>query len=89
MLAPLSSQGEFEIADAERRAPCWDYVHELVPLELDSGTDRHQGRLRPEHRRRPARPEAAGPQRHRDAISGVKPKGGPQDYVKLARISRR
>jgi hypothetical protein len=83
-LAPLSSQGQFEIADLRART-IWDYIRDLVPLELDSGVIGVKGGYE--------LTTAGGPLQlqlviHNTTVTdlGVKPKGGPQDYVKLAKL---
>jgi Domain of Unknown Function (DUF748) len=83
-LAPLASQGQFEIADLKART-IWDYVRDIVPLELDSGLIGVQGTY--------DLTTAGGPLSlkllvHSTTVTdlGVKPKGGAQDYVKLGKI---
>ena len=84
-LAPLSSQGEFEIADLKART-VWDYVHELVSLELDSGVIDIRGGY---DLSTGGGPLALKLQVHNVTVTdlGVKPKGAPQDYIKLTKIA--
>ena len=83
-LAPLASQGEFQIADLRART-IWNYVRELVPLELDSGLIRIKGSY---ELTTGAGPLAVKLQLHNTTVTdlGVKPKGGAQDYVRLTKL---
>src|SRR4029077_11961873 len=83
-LAPLASQGRFEIADLKVRT-IWNYLRDLVPCELDSGLIGVQGEYQ--------LTTGGGPQARKLAVHkttvtdlGIKPNGGPQAYVKLAKI---
>src|SRR3984957_10461617 len=83
-LTPLSSQGQFEVIDLRART-IWDYIRDLVPLELDSGLIGIKGDY---DLTTGGGPLAVKVLIHTTTVTdlGVKPKGGPQDYVKLARI---
>jgi Domain of Unknown Function (DUF748) len=83
-LAPLASQGRFEIADLKVRT-IWNYLRDLVPCELDSGLIGIQGEY---ELTTGGGPPALKLAVHKTTVTdlGVKPKGGPQDYVKLAKI---
>jgi hypothetical protein len=83
-LAPLASQGQFEIADLKART-IWDYVRESVPFELDSGVIGIKGNYQ--------LTAAGGPLAVQLVVHnatgtdlGIKPKAAAQDYVKLAKI---
>lgn len=83
-LAPFSSRGEFEIASLRART-IWEYIRELVPFELDSGLIGVKGDYE--------LTTAGGPLAvkvivHDTTVTdlGLKPRGGPQDYVKVAKI---
>ena len=83
-LAPLASQGRFEIADLKVRT-IWNYLRDLVPCELDSGLIGIQGEY---ELTTGGGPPALKLAVHKTTVTdlGIKPKGGPQDYVKLAKI---
>ncbi len=83
-LTPLSSQGQFEVIDLRART-VWDYIRDLVPLELDSGLIGIKGDY---DLSTGGGPLAVKVLIHNTTVTdlGVKPKGGPQDYVKLAKI---
>jgi hypothetical protein len=83
-LAPLSSQGHFEVIDLRART-IWDYVRDLVPVELDSGLIAIKGDY---ELSTGAGPLAVKVLIHDTAVTdlGVKPKGGQQDYLKLAKV---
>jgi len=83
-LTPLSSQGRFEVIDLRART-IWDYIRDLVPLELDSGLIGVKGDY---DLSTGGGPLAVKVLIHNTTVTdlGVKPKGGPQDYVKLAKI---
>jgi len=83
-LAPLASQGQFEI-DALRARTIWSYVRDLVPLELDSGLIGVKGGY---ELTAGGGPLALKLDVHDVTVTdlGIKPRGGPQDYVKLAKI---
>ncbi|MBS0378242.1 MAG: DUF748 domain-containing protein [Proteobacteria bacterium] len=83
-LAPLTSQGQFAITTLKART-LWDYVRDIVPLEIDSGLiDVHGGYQLA---------AGDGPLSLKVAVHdttvtdlGIKPKGGPEDYLKLGKI---
>jgi hypothetical protein len=83
-LAPLSSQGRFEITDLRART-IWDYIRDLVPLELDSGLIGVKGDYELSTGGGPLAVKVAV---HNTTVTdlGIKPKGAQQDYVKLAKI---
>ena len=83
-LTPLSSQGQFEVIDLRART-IWDYIRDLVPLELDSGLIGIKGDY---DLSTGGGPLAVKALIHNTTVTdlGVKPKGGAQDYVKLAKI---
>jgi Domain of Unknown Function (DUF748) len=83
-LTPLSSQGHFEVIDLRART-IWDYIRDLVPLELDSGLIGIRGDY---DLSTGGGPLAVKVLIHNTTLTdlGVKPKGGPQDYLKLAKI---
>ncbi len=83
-LAPLTSQGQFEVTSLRART-LWDYVRDIVPLEIDSGLIELHGGYQ--------LAAADGPLSLKVAVHdttvtdlGIKPKGGPQDYLKLGKI---
>src|SRR5579883_159079 len=86
-LAPLTSQGQFEVTSLRART-LWDYVRDIVPLEIDSGLIELHGGYQ--------LAAADGPLSLKVAVHdttvtdlGIKPKGGPQDYLKLVGIEDR
>ena len=83
-LSPLSSQGQFEVIDLRART-IWDYIRDLVPLELDSGLIGIKGDY---DLSTSGGPLAVKVLVHNTTITdlGVKPKGGAQDYLKLAKV---
>ena len=83
-LTPLSSQGQFEVIDLRART-IWDYIRDLVPLELDSGLIGIKGDY---DLSTGGGPLAVKVLIHNTTVTdlGVKPKGAPQDYVKVAKI---
>ena len=83
-LAPLVSQGEFEIADLKART-VWDYVRAIVPFELDSGVIGIKGNYQLTSGAGPLAVELVV---HNTTVTGlgIKPKAATQDYVKLAKI---
>ncbi len=83
-LAPLVSQGEFEIADLKART-IWDYVRAMVPFELDSGVIGIKGNYQLTSGAGPLAIELVV---HNTTVTGlgIKPKAATQDYVKLAKI---
>jgi Domain of Unknown Function (DUF748) len=83
-LAPLSSRGEFEIADLKART-VWNYLRASLPFEIDSGVIGIKGDY--------DLASSGGPlglkvNVHSTALTdlGVEPRGGAQDYIKVARI---
>lgn len=83
--APFASRGAFEIA-ALKAHTVWSYLRDSVPFELDSGVINIKGDY-----------EVASPDRGALQVNvgvgsvavtqlGVKPKGGPQHYIDVARI---
>ena len=83
-LAPLSSHGEFQIADLKART-LWSYLRDSVPFEIGSGVIGVKGDY--------DLPSAGGAPAlklnvQEVAVSdlGLKPQGGTQDYVDVARI---
>ncbi len=83
-LEPLSSQGEFEIADLKART-LWNYLRASLPFELDSGVIAIKGDY--------DLGSGGGPlglklNVRSTALTGlgVKPRGGTQDYINVARI---
>ena len=83
-LAPFSSQGTFEIVDLRART-VWDYIRELVPFEFDSGLIGIKGSY---EMTAAGGPLAVKVNVHNTTVTdlGLKPKGTPQDYLKLAKI---
>ncbi len=83
-LAPLASQGQFQITDLKART-IWDYVREIVPFELDSGVIGIKGSYQ---LTTSAGPLAVELMVHNTTVTdlGIKPKTAAQDYVKLAKI---
>ncbi|MGB9331115.1 MAG: DUF748 domain-containing protein, partial [Steroidobacteraceae bacterium] len=83
-LAPLLSQGQFQIADLKART-IWDYVREIVPFELDSGVIGIKGSYGLTSGGGPLAVELV---LHNTTVTdlGIKPKAATQDYVKLAKI---
>ena len=83
-LTPLASQGQFQIADLKART-IWDYVRDIVPLELDSGVIGIKGDYELSTVNGPLALKLAV---HNVTVTdlGVKPRGGAQDYLKLAKI---
>jgi hypothetical protein len=84
-LAPLSSHGEFEVADLKART-LWTYLRAALPFELDSGVIALSGDY--------DLGSATGPLGLRlnvrnTTVTGlsVKPAGGAEDYVALGRLS--
>jgi uncharacterized protein DUF748 len=83
-LAPLSSQGRFEIADLKART-LWSYLSASLPFEIDSGVIAVNGGY-------DVSSVAAGPiglklDLHSTVTGlGVKPRGTADDYVLLGRI---
>ncbi len=84
-LAPLSSHGRFEIADAKARA-LWSYLSASLPFEIDSGVIALNGDY-------DVSSAAAGPvglklNVHTTTVTslGVKPHGAADDYLSLGRI---
>ncbi len=84
-LAPVSSHGEFEIADLKART-LWSYLSGSVPFEIDSGVIAVKGEYN-------LSLATAGPMTltldvHSTTVTGfaVKPQGGAEDYVRLARL---
>jgi hypothetical protein len=84
-LAPLASQGQFEIADLKART-IWDYVRQSVPFELDSGVIGIKGNY---ELTTGGGPLAVQLVVHNTTVTdlGIKPKAAAQDYVKLAKIA--
>jgi uncharacterized protein involved in outer membrane biogenesis len=83
-LAPLVSQGQFEIADLKART-IWDYVREILPFELVSGVIGIKGNYELTTAGGPLAVELVV---HNTTVTGlgIKPKAATQDYVKLAKI---
>ena len=84
-LSPFSSQGRFEIADLKART-IWSYLRDTLPCELDSGLIGIRGDYQLASGAGPLTLQATV---HNTTVSelGIKPRGGAQDYVKLAKIS--
>jgi hypothetical protein len=84
-LSPFATQGEFEIADLRART-IWNYLRGVLPCELDSGLIGIRGDYQ---LATGGGPLALGLTVHNTTITdlGIKPRGGPQDYVKLAKIT--
>ena len=83
--APFASRGAFEIADLKAHT-VWTYLRDSVPFELDSGVINIKGDY-----------DVASPAGAPLQVSvgvgsiavtqlGVKPRGGPQHYIDVARI---
>jgi hypothetical protein len=83
-LTPLSSHGVFEIADLQART-LWRYLRESLPFELDSGVIVVKGDY---DLASGAGPLALKLNVRSTAVTnlGVKPNGGAQHYIDLARI---
>jgi hypothetical protein len=83
-LAPLASQGQFEIADLKART-IWNYVRETVPFELDSGVIGIKGNY---ELTTGGGPLAVKLIVHNTTVTdlGIKPKAAAQDYLRLAKI---
>ena len=84
-LSPFASHGAFEIADLKART-LWSYLAGSVPFEIDSGVIALKGEY--DVSSAAAGPMAVGLDVHSVTVSGfgVKPQGGAQDYVTLARL---
>ncbi|MDE2138840.1 MAG: DUF748 domain-containing protein, partial [Gammaproteobacteria bacterium] len=84
-LSPFASHGAFEIADLKART-LWSYLSGSVPFEIDSGVIALKGEY--EVSSAAAAPLDVGLDVHSVTVSGlaVKPQGGAQDYVTLARL---
>jgi hypothetical protein len=84
-LSPLTSQGRFEIADLRART-IWSYLRDALPCELDSGVIGIKGEYELATGDGPLALQLTV---HNTTVTdlGIKPKGGSQDYVKLAKIS--
>ena len=84
-LSPLTSQGRFEIADLKART-IWSYLRDALPCELDSGVIGIKGEY---ELATGGGPLALQITVHNTTVTdlGVKPRGGAQDYVKLAKLS--
>jgi hypothetical protein len=84
-LAPLSSHGEFEIADLKART-IWSYLRASLPCEIDGGVIGVKGEYQ-----LASTPSqlALGVKVHSTVIDGlgIKPRGGAEDYVKLAHLA--
>jgi hypothetical protein len=83
-LTPLSSHGVFEIADLQART-LWRYLRESLPFEIDSGVIVVKGDY---DLASGAGPLALKLNVRSTAVTnlGVKPNGGAQHYIDLARI---
>jgi hypothetical protein len=83
-LAPLASQGQFQVANLKARN-IWDYVREIAPFELDSGVIGIKGNYELNTRGGPLAVQLVV---HNTTVTdlGIKPKAATQDYVKLAKI---
>jgi Domain of Unknown Function (DUF748) len=83
-LEPLSSHGVFEIADLQART-LWRYLRESLPFEIDSGVIVIKGDY---DLASGAGPLALKLNVRSTAVTnlGVKPNGGTQHYIDLARI---
>ena len=84
-LSPFASHGAFEIADLKART-LWSYLAGSVPFEIDSGVIALKGEY--DVSSAAAGPMAVALDVHSVTVSdfGVKPQGGAQDYVTLARL---
>jgi len=83
-LEPLSSHGVFEVADLQART-LWRYLRESLPFEIDSGVIVIKGDY---DLASGAGPLALKLNVRSTAVTnlGVKPNGGAQHYIDLARI---
>ena len=83
-LAPLVSQGQFEITNLKART-IWNYVRETVAFELDSGVIGIKGSY---ELTAGGGPLAVQLVVHNTTVTdlGIKPKAAAQEYVKLAKI---
>jgi hypothetical protein len=83
-LAPLASRGKFEVADLKTRT-LWSYLRESLPFEINSGTVDVKGEYQLTSA---AGPLALGVDVHSTTVTdlGIRPKGGSENYVQVARI---
>src|SRR5215469_9704295 len=83
-LAPLSSQGTFEITDLKART-LWSYMRQSLPFEIDSGVIGLKGDYGLASR---GGPMALVVNVRNTTLTGlgVKPAGGAQHYIDVARI---
>jgi hypothetical protein len=83
-LAPLSSQGTFEITDLKART-LWSYMRQSLPFEIDSGVIGLKGDYGLASH---GGPMALSVNVHNTTLAGlgVKPAGGAQRYIDVARI---
>jgi hypothetical protein len=84
-LAPLASRGVFEVVDLKART-VWNYLRASLPFEIAAGTIALKGDY--------ALAGAPGPMSlalnvHNTTVTGlgVRPKGGAEDYIDVARIA--
>ena len=85
-LAPLASHGVFEIADLKART-LWSYLRDSLPFEIDAGIIAVKGDY--ELGSTGGGPLGVNLNVHSTTVSGLglKPKGGAQNYVDVARIA--
>jgi hypothetical protein len=83
-LDPVSSHGVFEVADLHART-VWNYVHESVPFEIDSGVIGIKGDY---DLNAGAGPLSLEVNVHDTTVTnlGLKPKAAPANYIDLARL---
>jgi Domain of Unknown Function (DUF748) len=83
-LAPFGSRGMFEIADLKART-LWNYVRDSVPFEISAGVIGIRG----DYELRSAGALGLNVNVSTAAVTGLglKPKGGAQDYIDVARIA--
>jgi Domain of Unknown Function (DUF748) len=84
-LAPLASRGFFEVANLKART-VWSYLRASLPFEIPAGTIAVKGEYQLGGG---ATPMALALDVHNITVTGlgVRPRGGAQDYIDVARIT--
>jgi hypothetical protein len=84
-LAPLASRGVFEVANLKART-VWNYLRDTLPLEIAAGTIAVKGDY--EFGGAPG-PMTLAVDVHNTTVTGlgVRPKGGTENYIEVARIA--
>ena len=83
-LAPLASRGVFEVVDLKART-VWNYLRASLPFEIPAGTIAVKG----DYALGAGAPMALTLDVHNITVTGlgVRPRGGAQDYIDVARIA--